>query len=286
MSDSIDLVPITNEVEDLGTTAKRWRQLHVKNAYTYRGGTQVELVPVPAGGTSGQVLKKSSNTDYDYAWTNEATGGGGDMLASTYDPIIKAITGESEVGTTPDTNLAALWALRWSEKYLMTNPASGYRGHVLSLTRKGTLQDIKFRVQGTVSAATAVNLFAGGSNTITASLTNSATSITIANAPTQTAPYYALLDPYGTPEIVQVTAISGTTLTISRAQCGTTAAAHNSGVIAMPIAATVSISAAGVTTYTPSTALTLDEDTLLIYNVSGAGFAAANISVSAKWGNA
>lgn len=210
----------------------------------------------------------------------------GNMESGTYDPILKAITGKSAVDATPDATLAALWGLKWSEKYLMTNPASGYCGHVLSLTRKGTLQNIKFRVQGTVSAATSVNLFAGGSNTITAALTNSATSITVANAPTQTAPYYALLDPYVTPEIVQVTAISGTTLTISRAQCGTTAAAHNSGVIAMPIVATVSISAAGVTTYTPSTTLTLDEDALLIYNVNGAGFAAANISVSAKWGNA
>ena len=210
----------------------------------------------------------------------------GDMKAETYDQIIKAITGESEIGTTPDTNLATLWALKWSEKYLLTNPATGYCGHVLSLTRKGTLQNIKFRVQGTVSAATAVNLFAGGGNTITAALTNSATSITVATAPTATAPYYALLDPYGAAEVVQVTAISGTTLTISRGRCGTTAAAHNSGVIAMPIVATVSISATGVTTYIPSSTLILDEDTLLVYNVSGAGFAAANVGISAKWGNA
>ena len=210
----------------------------------------------------------------------------GDMQAAVYDPIIKAITGKSTVGAAPDATLATLWALKWSEKYLLTNPASGYCGHVLSLTRKGTLQSIKFRAQGTVSSATAVNLFAGGSNTITDSLANAATSITVATAPTATAPYYALLDPYGTPEIVQVTAISGTTLTIARAQCGTTAAAHNSGVIAMPIAATVSISAAGVTTYTPGSTLTLDEDTLLVYNVSGAGFAAANVSISEKWGNA
>lgn len=26
---------------------------------------------VPAGGTTGQVLKKLSNTDYDYGWANE-----------------------------------------------------------------------------------------------------------------------------------------------------------------------------------------------------------------------
>lgn len=32
---------------------------------------------IPAGGTSGQVLKKASGTDYDYAWAADATGGGG-----------------------------------------------------------------------------------------------------------------------------------------------------------------------------------------------------------------
>lgn len=31
---------------------------------------------VPAGGISGQVLKKDSGTDYDYSWQNEAGGGG------------------------------------------------------------------------------------------------------------------------------------------------------------------------------------------------------------------
>ncbi|MEA4835379.1 MAG: hypothetical protein VB133_09605 [Anaeromusa sp.] len=246
------------------------------------------VTTVPAG-TSASVVNTGTPTALvlDFNLPKGADGtGAGDMQAAVYDPIIKAITGEDTVGTAPDATLAVLWGLKWSEKYLLTNPATGYCGHVLSLTRKGALQDIKFRVQGTVSAATTVNLFAGGTNTITAALTNSATSITVANAPTATAPYYALLDPYGAAEVVQVTAISGTTLTITRAQCGTTAVAHNSGVIAMPIVATVSISAAGVTTYTPGATLTLDEDTLLVYNVSGAGFAAANVSISAKWGNA
>lgn len=32
---------------------------------------------IPAGGTTGQVLKKISNTDYDYSWQADATGGGG-----------------------------------------------------------------------------------------------------------------------------------------------------------------------------------------------------------------
>ena len=162
MSDSIDLVPITNEVEDLGTAAKRWRQLHAKNAYSYRSGTAAELVPIPAGGTIGQVLKKYSGTDYDYAWKNEATGGGGDMLASTYDPIIKAITGESTVGATPDTTIAALWALPWTEKIVLNNPASGYVSVSNPLSRNGIMASIDFYVLGTPSAATTITISQNG----------------------------------------------------------------------------------------------------------------------------
>lgn len=36
---------------------------------------------VPAGGSFGQVLKKSSATDYDYAWAADATGGGAGGLS-------------------------------------------------------------------------------------------------------------------------------------------------------------------------------------------------------------
>ena len=42
---------------------------------------------VPSGGTTGQVLKKASNTDYDTEWANESGGGGGTSdIAEEYDP--------------------------------------------------------------------------------------------------------------------------------------------------------------------------------------------------------
>lgn len=41
------------------------------------GNTRWKAVEVPAGGTTGQVLKKQSGTDYDAAWSDDATGGGG-----------------------------------------------------------------------------------------------------------------------------------------------------------------------------------------------------------------
>src|SRR5690606_27701884 len=36
---------------------------------------------VPSGGTTGQVLKKDTNTDFDYSWQDEETGGGGSLDA-------------------------------------------------------------------------------------------------------------------------------------------------------------------------------------------------------------
>ena len=39
------------------------------------GGTIDPDAAVPAGGTTGQILKKASDTDYDYEWGNEEQGG-------------------------------------------------------------------------------------------------------------------------------------------------------------------------------------------------------------------
>ena len=67
------------------------------DAATARGtlglsGTGVGLVP--AGGSSGQVLKKNSGTDYDYSWAADATGGGGGGLSDAdYGDITVSGTG-------------------------------------------------------------------------------------------------------------------------------------------------------------------------------------------------
>lgn len=37
----------------------------------------LSAVTLPAGGTSGQVIKKSSGSDYDFDWAADSTGGGG-----------------------------------------------------------------------------------------------------------------------------------------------------------------------------------------------------------------
>lgn len=54
------------------------------NGALVAGRPGADGVGVPAGGTTGQILSKNSNTDYDTEWI--AASGTGDMLAATYDP--------------------------------------------------------------------------------------------------------------------------------------------------------------------------------------------------------
>lgn len=73
---------------------------------------------------------------------------------------------------------------------------------------------------------------------LAAAITSSALSIVVASAPSFTlssGSFYATIDPTGTPEIVEVTAMSGTTLTVTRGialyeGAGSSAAAHAGGV--------------------------------------------------------
>jgi hypothetical protein len=74
-------------------------------AVSFPSGVDIENPGLPSGGTTGQVLAKASNDDGDVAWSTPA--GGGNMLASTYDPqeidgdaFARANhTGEQAVGT-------------------------------------------------------------------------------------------------------------------------------------------------------------------------------------------
>lgn len=51
---------------------------------SFPSGVDIENPGLPGGGATGQVLAKASNDDGDVAWTTPS--GGGDMLASIYDP--------------------------------------------------------------------------------------------------------------------------------------------------------------------------------------------------------
>lgn len=166
----------------------------------------------------------------------------------------------------------------WNEKFILFNTANGYVSPLLPLTRNGTSSVIRFYPQGAPSAATSVYAFRGNSITLSASLTNSATSATTSSILTGTTPFYALIDS----EVVQVTAISGTTITIVRAQNGTTAAAHNSGAIVMLPLGNVSLSTSSPVNLTLSSLQGSYRD-LFAYNVSGTGLTSMPVTIVQEW---
>jgi hypothetical protein len=65
---------------------------------------------VPIGGTTGQVLAKASNTDYDTAWVTGGGGGGGvqsvtgDGVGGTAEDVVLTFPTPAEIGAYPDNN--------------------------------------------------------------------------------------------------------------------------------------------------------------------------------------
>ena len=84
-----------------------------------------------------------------------------------------------------------------------------------------------------------------------------------------------------------MTAGSGTTsITIVRAQLGTTAAAHSTGMVVLPtnLGNVSSISTVAPVTWNAS-AVTANKRDLFAYVVSGAGFGSCTITCTQEWGN-
>jgi hypothetical protein len=70
------------------------------HVYFTIGSTRYQLdQQVPPGGTTGQVLKKNSNTDYDYSWGADNTGGGGGGSLSDGDYGDITVSGSATVMT-------------------------------------------------------------------------------------------------------------------------------------------------------------------------------------------
>lgn len=171
--------------------------------------------------------------------------------------------------------------LVWSEKFIIYKPSNGYVSPYSPLTRAGTSDAFKFFPDGVPSGATSVYTFQGNTIMLSADITNVATSATTSSTLTNATPFYALIEK----EVVQVTAINGTTITITRAQNGTTAAAHTSGAIVLLPVGSVSLSSRSSVTLT-LTDLTGASDDLFAYNVSGTGLADISVTVKQEWVNA
>ena len=78
-STHVATVDITGVTETTGETGPQGEQ-GATGQQGPQGETGAAGVGVPSGGTTGQVLKKSSNTNYDTEWADESGGGGGDTV--------------------------------------------------------------------------------------------------------------------------------------------------------------------------------------------------------------
>lgn len=91
----------------LPTDTTKWQVLANKGSTGATGATGAtgssgsDGVGVPTGGTTGQILAKNSNTNYDTHWITSS--GTGDMVAATYDP---AGISEQLVGLTATQTLS------------------------------------------------------------------------------------------------------------------------------------------------------------------------------------
>lgn len=177
-----------------------------------------------------------------------------------------------------------LWGLKWSEKFVLVNPAAGYVSPPQRLTRNGTGYNFYFDPVGTV-ASTYINIFKGDRNyALGASLDNSATTMTLDTVLSFSGTPLCLIDANGTPEVVQLTAGSGTTsLTIVRAQGGSTAAAHNSGGYILPYVGQVAISSNAPVTYDASGITGTADDWICLNNT--VANTALKITANMKWVN-
>lgn len=88
---------------------------------------------LPAGGTQGQVLKKSSGTDYEAEWADGSGSGSSDYTELSNKPSINGVT---LYGNKTSTNLGLASATDLDGK--LDNPSGGTVGQVLKKTATGT----------------------------------------------------------------------------------------------------------------------------------------------------
>lgn len=94
---------------------------------------------VPTGGTTNQVLKKNSNTDYDVSWTTLV--GGGDMLAANnLSDVANTTTARNNILPSKTGNAGKILAVNVGETdyELITAPSGGSSGLTSTATAAGT----------------------------------------------------------------------------------------------------------------------------------------------------
>lgn len=158
MANDVTMLPAVGGTWTIGSATEPCTNVYFRHLYSTDGTTATEVYTVVSGAVdeSGHlILTLSNGSTVDVGEVKGETGpagekgdtgatgpagptgptgpqgpagadgtGTGDMLASTYDPIIMAITGGATVGTTPDTTLAAIAAKRDVKIPVLINPAA------------------------------------------------------------------------------------------------------------------------------------------------------------------
>ena len=77
------------------------------NSNSLLGSGNVSIPTIPSGGADGQVLKKTSNSDYDVGWEDESGGGGGSTKYHTFNSdLIKYRNGMAYAASLSGTDTA------------------------------------------------------------------------------------------------------------------------------------------------------------------------------------
>ena len=197
-----------------------------------------------------------------------------------------AVSSLSEAIDAVSAQYTELKSYSWTEKFIMYAPYNGFVTPPLELTRNAQGKEFRFRTQGAPTSSATVYLFTGKSIALNASLTNSETTMALNTAITFSGTPYALIDANGTPEVVQMTAGSGTTsITIVRAKLGTMAAAHNNGGAILEKNFGNIVISTNAPGSLATTSLTPAQKDLFAYAVSGDGLSSCNVTVIQEWGN-
>ena len=129
--------PAMDGTGSAGSSSDYSRADHVHPTDTSRAAAS-SVHSIPSGGSSGQVLAKSSNTDYDVAWV---TGGGGGPSPYTSNPeaLGTAAPGSSDnysrgdhvhaMPTAADVGAMAEWTLLWTNP----DPTNDFIGQTISV---------------------------------------------------------------------------------------------------------------------------------------------------------
>lgn len=97
----------SNQILNLPTPTDNFNPLRLIDVTTLNGAGTINVSPVPTGGTTGQVLSKNSNTNYDIKWSNPGSGATSVGLSLPADftvtgsPVTSAGTLTAVFATTP-----------------------------------------------------------------------------------------------------------------------------------------------------------------------------------------